>query len=76
VAVTRDRSRSAAAISSVRSPALFRRAARRRTGGWLTHLVVMGGTCQRTWRHAIPKVSSAGPRIALMFRPAWSGDGD
>jgi alkylated DNA repair dioxygenase AlkB len=38
-------------------------------------LVVMGGTCQRTWRHAIPKVARApGPRIAVMFRPAW-GDG-
>jgi alkylated DNA repair dioxygenase AlkB len=35
-------------------------------------LVVMGGTCQRTWRHGIPKVSSAGPRIALMFRPKWA----
>jgi alkylated DNA repair dioxygenase AlkB len=35
-------------------------------------LVVMGGTCQRTWRHGIPKVASAGPRIALMFRPAWA----
>jgi len=36
-------------------------------------LVVMGGTCQRTWRHAIPKVAQApGPRIAVMFRPAWS----
>lgn len=35
-------------------------------------LVVMGGTCQRTWRHAIPKVASAGPRIAIMFRPAWA----
>ncbi len=34
-------------------------------------LIVMGGTCQRTWRHAIPKVAHAGPRIALMFRPAW-----
>ena len=35
-------------------------------------LVVMGGTCQRTWRHAIPKVTSdVGPRIAVMFRPAW-----
>src|ERR1041385_6349903 len=35
-------------------------------------LVVMGGTCQRTWRHAIPKVAhAAGPRIAVMFRPAW-----
>ena len=31
-------------------------------------LVVMGGSCQRTWEHGVPKVSSAGPRIALMFR--------
>jgi alkylated DNA repair dioxygenase AlkB len=37
-------------------------------------LVVMGGTFQRTWRHGIPKVASAGPRIALMFRPAWARD--
>jgi alkylated DNA repair dioxygenase AlkB len=37
-------------------------------------LVVMGGSCQRTWRHGIPKVASAGPRIALMFRPAWAKD--
>jgi alkylated DNA repair dioxygenase AlkB len=35
-------------------------------------LVVMGGTCQRTWRHGIPKVAQAGPRIALMFRPKWA----
>ncbi|MGE0545891.1 MAG: alpha-ketoglutarate-dependent dioxygenase AlkB [Kofleriaceae bacterium] len=36
-------------------------------------LIVMGGTCQRTWRHAVPKTAhAAGPRIALMFRPAWS----
>ena len=35
-------------------------------------LLVMGGTCQRTWRHAIPKVAHApGPRIAVMFRPDW-----
>jgi alkylated DNA repair dioxygenase AlkB len=35
-------------------------------------LIVMGGTCQRTWRHAIPKVAhAAGPRIAVLFRPAW-----
>jgi alkylated DNA repair dioxygenase AlkB len=34
-------------------------------------LIVMGGTAQRTWRHGVPKVASAGPRIALMFRPAW-----
>lgn len=31
-------------------------------------LVVMGGSCQRTWEHTIPKVSLADPRIALMFR--------
>jgi alkylated DNA repair dioxygenase AlkB len=38
-------------------------------------LIVMGGTCQRTWRHSIPKAAhTAGPRIALMFRPRW-GDG-
>ncbi len=33
-------------------------------------LAVMGGTCQRTWQHAVPKVASAGPRICVMFRPA------
>jgi alkylated DNA repair dioxygenase AlkB len=38
-------------------------------------LIVMGGTCQRTWRHGIPKVAqAAGPRIAIMFRPSWSED--
>lgn len=31
-------------------------------------LIVMGGSCQRTWEHTIPKVASARPRIALMFR--------
>lgn len=35
-------------------------------------LIVMGGRAQRTWRHGIPKVAHAGPRIALMFRPAWA----
>lgn len=35
-------------------------------------LFVMGGTCQRTWRHGIPKVANAGPRIAIMFRPKWA----
>lgn len=37
-------------------------------------LYIMGGTCQRTWRHGIPKVASAGPRIALMFRPTWAAN--
>ena len=31
-------------------------------------LLVMGGTCQRTWEHAVPKCAAAGPRVALMFR--------
>lgn len=31
-------------------------------------LVVMGGACQRTWEHSVPKAASADPRIALMFR--------
>jgi alkylated DNA repair dioxygenase AlkB len=35
-------------------------------------LVIMGGTCQRTWRHGIPKVAAADPRIAVMFRPQWA----
>jgi alkylated DNA repair dioxygenase AlkB len=35
-------------------------------------LVVMGGTFQRTWRHGIPKVEHADPRISVMFRPAWA----
>jgi alkylated DNA repair dioxygenase AlkB len=34
-------------------------------------LFVMGGTCQRTWRHGVPKVAAAGPRIVVMFRPRW-----
>ena len=33
-------------------------------------LLVMGGSCQRTWEHAIPKTArTAGPRISIQFRP-------
>jgi len=33
-------------------------------------LLVMGGSCQRTWEHAIPKTSQAvGARISVQFRP-------
>ena len=33
-------------------------------------LLVMGGSCQRTWQHAVPKTSKpAGPRISVQFRP-------
>jgi alkylated DNA repair dioxygenase AlkB len=35
-------------------------------------LLVMGGSCQRTWLHAIPKTAHAlGARISIQFRPAW-----
>jgi alkylated DNA repair dioxygenase AlkB len=34
-------------------------------------LLVMGGSCQRTWDHCVPKVKRAEPRIAIMFRPIW-----
>ena len=39
---------------------------------WLGHgdLLVMGGSCQRTWEHAVPKTSRpVGPRISVQFRP-------
>jgi len=33
-------------------------------------LVVMGGSCQRTWEHAILKTARpVGPRISIQFRP-------
>jgi alkylated DNA repair dioxygenase AlkB len=33
-------------------------------------LIVMGGSCQRTWEHTIPKTARAvGPRISVQFRP-------
>ncbi len=52
-------------------------AMRRRGGGPslrlpLAHgdLLVMGGSCQRTWEHSVPKTSAfAGPRVSIQFRP-------
>jgi alkylated DNA repair dioxygenase AlkB len=33
-------------------------------------LLVMGGSCQRTWEHAVPKTARpTGPRISVQFRP-------
>jgi alkylated DNA repair dioxygenase AlkB len=32
-------------------------------------LLVMGGSCQRTWDHSVPKSARAGPRISVQFRP-------
>lgn len=32
-------------------------------------LIVMGGSCQRTWEHAVPKTAKpVGPRISVQFR--------
>lgn len=33
-------------------------------------LFVMGGTCQHTWQHGVPKVARAGPRLVVLF---WMG---
>ena len=49
---------------------------RRRGGGEVIRyalghgdLIVMGGSCQRTWEHAVPKTTrSVGPRISIQFR--------
>ena len=41
-------------------------------------LLVMGGTFQRTWKHAVPKVARAGPRISVTYRdadPSTNGPG-
>jgi alkylated DNA repair dioxygenase AlkB len=38
--------------------------------GW-GDLIVMGGSCQRTWEHSVPKVAHAWPRMAVMYRPEW-----
>jgi len=32
-------------------------------------LLVMGGSCQRTWEHSVPKAARAGPRISVQYRP-------
>ena len=63
------------AIVSLGSPRTFR--LRPRGGGatiahQLGHgdLLVMGGSCQRTWEHSIPKTTRpVGPRISVQFRP-------
>ncbi|WP_067441765.1 alpha-ketoglutarate-dependent dioxygenase AlkB [Nocardioides jensenii] len=32
-------------------------------------LLVMGGSCQRTWEHCVPKTAHSGPRVSVQFRP-------
>ncbi len=37
-------------------------------------LLVMGGSCQRTWQHAVPKTArNVGPRLSVTFRAVLSG---
>ncbi len=63
------------AIVSLGAPRTF---ALRPLGGGVGHryeighgdLLVMGGSAQRTWQHAVPKTTNAvGPRISIQFRP-------
>ena len=37
-------------------------------------LFVMGGTCQHTWEHAVPKVRQAGPRLSITYRHSQEPD--
>ncbi len=74
--VARERDEAVVATVSLGGPRRFR--LRPKGGGpSLTYslghgdLVVMGGSCQRTWDHCVPKVAAAPPRIALMFRHAY-----
>jgi len=75
--VARELPEALVATVSLGEPRLF--ALRPKGGGRAIHyhlghgdLVVMGGTSQRTWDHAVPKVARAGPRVTVMFRPAWA----
>lgn len=34
-------------------------------------LLVMGGSCQRTWQHSVPKIRAVGPRMSIQFRHAY-----
>jgi alkylated DNA repair dioxygenase AlkB len=65
------------AIISVGAPrALLLRPRGGGLGGTTRHvlghgdLLVMGGSCQRTWEHSVPKTTRyVGPRISIQFRP-------
>lgn len=74
--IARDLPQAVIAIVSVGAPRSFR--LRPRDGGPSLgfslgdgDLLVMGGSCQRTWQHTVPKVASAGPRISLTYRHAY-----
>lgn len=64
---------------SLGSPRKFLMRRKEGGGGTLTFtlgwgdLMVMGGACQRTWQHCVPKAKRADPRLVVMFRPTWDG---
>lgn len=69
----RDRPVTTVAVLSLGSPRRFllRPASGGRSRAFEMHsgdLLVMGGTCQHTQQHCIPKVASAGPRMSATFR--------
>jgi alkylated DNA repair dioxygenase AlkB len=71
--VARDHSDATIAIISVGARRPFRlrpkgggRALRFELGAG--DLLVMGGTCQSTWDHSVPKVARAAPRISVTYR--------
>lgn len=74
--VARTRAETVVAILSLGSP---RRFLLRPKGGGRSlqldpapgDLLVLGGTCQRTWEHSVPKRAKAGPRISVMFREEY-----
>jgi hypothetical protein len=37
-------------------------------------LLVIGGTCQHTWEHCVPKARHAGPRLSVTFRHSQEPD--
>jgi alkylated DNA repair dioxygenase AlkB len=72
----RQAARTIVAIVSLGAPRALLLRPRSGGGPTLRHevghgdLLVMGGTCQRTWQHAVPKTARAtGPRISIQFRP-------
>ena len=74
--IGRKRSETVVAILSLGAP---RRFLLRPKGGGSSvrylpapgELLVMGGTCQRTWEHCVPKCAESGPRISVMFREEY-----
>lgn len=72
------RGRSENTMVAIVSLGAERKLSLRPRGGGPTHhfpvghgdLLVMGGTCQRTWDHAVLKTAKpVGPRISVQFRP-------